>query len=152
MCASDAVEELITYRLANDGGTSINNLNDRRCRRRSRRVRIQPIWVAAAGASASDVIHILHHRGEARERATRGPAERRSQVMRDEGGMGPKYCHQSAVEGKVTNGTIYPQNAYEGITNDLERDTSSFRARAGFFASFRVRHREVLLLIKAVSL
>ena len=132
ICASDAVEELITYRLANYGGTSIKNLDDRRCRRRSRKVRIQPIRVAAAGASANDVIHILHHRGEARKRATRGPAERRSQIMRDEGGMGPRYCHQSiapsTVEGKVANGTIYPQNAYEGITNDLERGTSSFRA------------------------
>ena len=79
--AGDAVEEFVADRLADDGRAGGEQLFDR-CgmRRRGLLVR-QPVRIAAAGALAGDVVHVLDRDAQSRERAARRALERRLQIV-----------------------------------------------------------------------
>ena len=76
--AGDAVEELVADRLADDGGAGVENFRHRRGVRRRGLGVGEPVRIAAAGALAGDVVHVLDRGGEAGERAVARALERRS--------------------------------------------------------------------------
>ena len=82
--AGDAEEKFVAHGLADDGGSSEQQLPDRRRVRERRPMRGKPIGVAATGAQLGDVIHVLHRRGQSGKRPLRGPGAGFGQIVRDE--------------------------------------------------------------------
>ncbi len=82
--AGHAEEELVAHRLADDGGSGVQDPADGCGIRRGRRLRGQPVRIAAAAALAGDVVHILDRRGQPGQRAVRGACDRLRDVVRNE--------------------------------------------------------------------
>ena len=91
--AGDAVEEFVADGLAGDGGAGIEQLLHDACVLRRGRLRCEPVRIAAAGALAFDVIHVLDRDGQPGERAGLRAANRRLQVVRNEGRADARNHH-----------------------------------------------------------
>src|SRR5262249_61729132 len=64
VCAAHAVEKFIADRFSGNRCASIEDLLHRRTIARGGCLRCEPFRAAAAGAFASDVVHILDHGGQ----------------------------------------------------------------------------------------
>ena len=82
--AGDAVEELVTDRLADNGGAGAEKLRD--CHRmRGRGLLVaEPIGVACPGALAGDVVHVLDGDAHSGKRPPRGALDWGLQIMWNE--------------------------------------------------------------------
>jgi len=82
--AGDAEEKFVAHGLADDAGSSSQQLSDDRCVRERRPMRGKPIGVAATRAYPGDVIHVLHRRGQSGQRPLRRHGAWFGQVVRNE--------------------------------------------------------------------
>src|SRR5690242_14814596 len=82
--AAHTVEEFIADGLAGDGRAGVEDFLHRGAAARRRGVRGEPVRIAAAGALAYDIIHVLHHRAQPGERPARRALDWRLEVVGNE--------------------------------------------------------------------
>ena len=83
--AGHAVEEFVAHRLAGDGGAGVEEFLHRRAVfRRGGLMRREPFRIAAAGALAGDVVHVLDHAVRPASGPIAAPVDRRLEIVRDE--------------------------------------------------------------------
>src|SRR5262245_25742781 len=80
-----AVEELVADGDAGAGRARLEQVDDRACRRQSRRRMLIVGRIAVPNLPAGDGKEVLHHKGETRKRSLGASGERLGQSMRDEG-------------------------------------------------------------------
>src|SRR6202022_4084763 len=83
--AGDAVEKLVTYRLADYIGAAREQPLDCRCVSRRWSMTGEPIGAAAAGSLSCNVVHVLHCYGKTRKWSRTRATNRFREVMRNEG-------------------------------------------------------------------
>jgi hypothetical protein len=81
---SDAEEEFVTYRFADDVCASIEQPPHSRGGDTGGFLQGEPGRIAAAGALAGNVVHVLDRRGEPYQRTFAGATQRGAQIMGNE--------------------------------------------------------------------
>ena len=100
--ARQAVEELVTHRLADDGGAGVKQRRDRLRVLRGGPLLREPLRAAAARARPGDVEGVLDRGREPRERPGRGAGNGGDDVVRDEPAPGtrPRGAHAGGCGGR----------------------------------------------------
>ena len=121
--AGDAVEEFIAYRLAGDGRSGSDDLlNHGGVPRRWLLLR-EPFGTAAARAGTCDVVHVLDHGGQARQRSRRRTAHGRFEIMGNEERSAHVICplYQSRIFHAVPSCDAGPaQDRFKGAPNMID--------------------------------
>src|SRR5262245_63442660 len=84
VCTAHAVEKFIADRFAGNRCAGVEDLLHRRTIASGGRVRCEPFRAAAAGALASDVVHILDHGNQTGEWTAFGSFDRRRDIVWNE--------------------------------------------------------------------